>query len=132
MLDLDVEVGVLHAKLSGLLEWIQDYGKHEKYFKEVVRSRLLNRDGDAFTIFYRLKRKKVITVHYNTEHEVLYRRHDSKRVSSASHATKIAELDNAETPEESEKPVGNDHGFMWRLNSYWRFQQVGDDVVISC
>jgi len=120
------------AKLKDLLDWIQDYDKHERYFEEVERSRLLSRNGDAFTIFYRLKRKKFITVHYNTDHEVLYRRHDSQRVSSASHAIRIAELDRAGTPEEREMPVGKDHGFLWRLNSYWRFQQVGDDVVISC
>lgn len=120
------------ANLKDLLEWIQDYDKHERYFKEVERSCLLRRDRDAFTIFYRLKRKKVITVYYNTEHEVLYRLHDPDRISSASHSIRIAELDKAETPEESEKPIGNDGGFLWRLNSYWRFQQVGGDVVISC
>lgn len=28
-------------------------------------------------------------------------------------------------------PEGNDHGYMWRLNSHWRFKQVGGDVLVE-
>ena len=45
---------------------------------------------------------------------------------------RIAELEDADTPGERERPIGNDSGFLWRLNSYWRFQQVGNDVLMSC
>ena len=75
------------ARLDELLEWLQDYQEHERFFKEVVKSRLISRDGEAFKIFYLLKRKKFITVHYNTEHEVLYCLHDATRISSTSRAT---------------------------------------------
>ena len=40
-------------------------------------------------------------------------------------------MDKPGKDEEREKPEGNDHGFMWRLNSYWRFQQDGDGVVVT-
>jgi hypothetical protein len=46
-------------------------------------------------------------------------------------STKIAELENAGTPGEREKPVGHDRGFMWRLNSYWRYEEVPGGVVIE-
>jgi hypothetical protein len=26
---------------------------------------------------------------------------------------------------------GEDHGFLWRLNSYWRYRQVGDSVQVD-
>ena len=26
---------------------------------------------------------------------------------------------------------GDDHGFLWRLNSCWRYQESGDGVVVS-
>jgi hypothetical protein len=38
-------------------------------------------------------------------------------------STRIAEVENLGEKNESEMPVGNDSGFMWRLNSYWRFEQ---------
>ncbi len=80
----------------------------------------------------KLRRESVITVTYNTEHDVLYRRINDTRASSRSVATKIAELEGAGTPQEREKPVGNDHGFLWRLNAYWRYEQVKGGVLIEC
>ena len=28
-------------------------------------------------------------------------------------------------------PEGNDHGYLWRLNSYWRYQQVPEGVIVE-
>ncbi len=120
------------VKLTDLLKWLQDYDQHAKYFEEVDASRLLRRQGDIFHIFLRLKRKKIITVYYNTEHLVEYRHHGPTRVSSKSYATKIAQLENPGTPHEREKPQGKDYGFLWRLHSYWRFEQKDGGVIVSC
>jgi hypothetical protein len=123
---------VPQTTLPALLAWLQDYDQHEKHFLEVERSQLVSRDGPEFKIFYRLRRKKVITVYYNTFHTVVYREHDPKRVSSRSFTTKIAQLDQPGEPGEAEKPVGNDSGFLWRLNSYWRFQEEDGGVFVEC
>ena len=120
------------VRMDDLLKWLQNYDQHAKYFKEVETSRLLKHQGDLFEIFLRLKRRKVITVYYNTEHEVEYRHHSPARVSSKSYATKIAQLEQPGTPQEREKPPGKDSGFLWRLNSYWRFEQKDGGVVVSC
>ncbi len=120
------------AEVEELVRWLQEYDEHDRRFREVENSRLLSRDGDRFEIFLRLRRKKIVTVHYATEHEVVYRRHDSGRYSSVSRATKIAEIADAGTPDEREKPPGSDRGFLWRLNSYWRFQEVPGGVVVEC
>ena len=80
----------------------------------------------------KLRRESVITVTYNTEHAVEYRRLAPARASSRSVATKIAELENAGTAQEREKAAGNDHGFLWRLNAYWRYEQVDGGVIIEC
>ena len=70
--------------------------------------------------------------HYNTDHDVVYRRHDATRASSRSTATRIAELEHAGTPREREKPSDQDRDYLWRLNSYWRFQQTPDGVLVEC
>ena len=123
---------VPQTTLPSLLEWIQDYDQHERYFLEVERSKLVSRDGPEFKIFYRLRRKKVITVYYNTLHTVVYQERDAKRASSRSFTTRIAQLDQPGEPGEKEKPVGNDSGFLWRLNSYWRFQEEDGGVFVEC
>jgi len=139
---IPVPDGMIHHWLGGifvpgvsvgaLLKWIQDYDQHERYFLEVEKSQLLSRDGPEFRIFYRLRRKKVITVFYNTLHTVVYRQKDAQHASSRSATTRIAELEHPGEPGETEKPVGDDRGFLWRLNSYWRFLEADGGVFVEC
>jgi hypothetical protein len=140
--EIDANDGLIHhwygaifipgIKVDPLVRWIQDYDQQYKYFKEVEKSKLLSHNGDTFQIYLRLTRTKVVTVHYNTEHTVVYRGNGPGRASSRSFTTKIAEIDDAGTPSEKELPVGNDSGFMWRLNSYWRFREQDGGVIVEC
>ena len=86
----------------------------------MLASRLLSRDNDRYRIYMKLRRSKIITVTYNTEHDVESRRLGASRAAARSVATRIAQLDNAGTPQEREQKVGSDSGYLWRLNAYWR------------
>ena len=119
-------------KVDPLLQWIQNYDQQAQYFKEVEKSKLLSRNGDTFRIYLRLVRKKVVTVHYNTEHTVVYQHNGPDRASSKSFSTKIAQIENAGSPSEKEETIGDDSGYMWRLNSYWRFREMDGGVVVEC
>jgi hypothetical protein len=107
-------------------------GRESESFDDVLASKALARDGDRVKVYMKLRRESVITVTYNTEHAIEYRRLGSARATSRSASTKIAELSDAGTPQEREKPVGSDHGFLWRLNAYWRYEQTDDGVLIEC
>jgi hypothetical protein len=37
----------------------------------------------------------------------------------------------AGTAEARERPQGDDRGFFWRLNSYWRYEQVDGGVIVE-
>jgi len=62
---------------------------------------------------------------------VTYRILAPDRAVSDSYSTRIAEVENAGGANESEKPVGDDHGFLWRLNSYWRFLERDGGVYVQ-
>ena len=99
---------------------------------DVIESRVLARPGeDRLELFLKLRRKQFVTVHFNSEHSAAYTRHRPGTASSRSVATRIAELDGAGTPGEREKPVGRDRGFLWRLNTYWRYEQVDEGVILE-
>jgi hypothetical protein len=122
-----------NIKMPDLMRFLQDYGNHAGKFADVEKSRLLARDGNFFRFYFRLKRTKaIVTAHYNSEQECVYTFHSLTRVSSRSIATKIAELENAGTPQERERPPGEDRGFLWRLVSWWRFQQTDAGVIVEC
>jgi dolichol-phosphate mannosyltransferase len=107
-------------------------GNEQKYYADVLASRMIARQDDRYQIFMKLRRTKVITVTYNTEHEVRYRRLGTVRASARSVATRIAQLDDAGTPQEHELKPGSDSGYLWRLNAYWRYEAVPGGVLIEC
>jgi hypothetical protein len=120
------------TNLRQVLELVQDYNHHEDVYQpEVVRSQLIQHEGNNFKIFYRLRKKKVITVTLNTNHDVQYFPIDSTHCRSRSVSTRIAEVANADQPGEHEKPVGHDGGFLWRMNSYWRFEEKDQGVYVE-
>ena len=121
------------ATLEQVLSTVQDYDRHREYFApEVVRSRTVRRNGGEFTVYLRLQRTKVITVVFDTEHQVHYHRPDAFRVYSESRSTRIAELQDAGETDERTLSPEEDRGFLWRLNSYWRFQQAAEGVYVQC
>jgi hypothetical protein len=97
----------------------------------VVEARELWRQGPASRVFLKLERKAIVTVTYNTVHDVQYGRTSETRAWSRSVSTTIAELESAGTPAEREKPAGQDRGFLWRLNSYWRYEQVPGGLIVE-
>jgi hypothetical protein len=119
--------------LDRVLHFVRDYDRHKSFYKpEVADSRVLSRSGDTYRILLRLVKKKVITVEMNTEHEVRYFALDRRRWHSRSYSTKIAELEDAGEPAERELPPGRDHGFLWRLYLYWRFEESDGGVWVEC
>ncbi len=121
------------ATLKEAMELVQGYDRHQDIYKpEVVRSKLVSHNGDDFKIFYRLRKKKVITVTLNTDHDVHYVPVDATHCYSRSYTTRIQEVADADKPTEKEKPVGNDSGFLWRLYSYWRFEEKDGGIYIEC
>ena len=120
------------TNVESVILWVQNYNRHYRYFKEVEQSKLISREGDTFKIFLRFVRTKAITVRYNTEHTVVYRRHGPGRESSRSWTTRIAEIRDAGTASASEWMPGDDSGYLWRLNSYWRFLQKDNGVIVEC
>jgi hypothetical protein len=74
----------------------------------------------------------VITVVLNTEHEVKYTAVDARKWRSVSRTTRIAEVENPGKKNEREKPPGTGEGFLWRLNSYWSFEERDGGVWLEC
>jgi hypothetical protein len=87
--------------------------------EDVLESRVLARTDNSLRVYLKLARTAVVTVVYDTEHQVTFTRHSPDVATSRSVSTRIAESG------------GGDRGFLWRLNSYWRYTQVGGDVRVD-
>jgi len=125
-------VFIAEARLDEVLSLLQDYDHHATYYApDVERAKIQAHEGDHFRVFMRFRRKKVITVVLNTEQEITYYRDSPTRAHSRSSAVRIAEVDNAGTPQEKEKTPGDDNGFMWRLETWWRMEERDGGVYVQ-
>jgi hypothetical protein len=85
---------------------------------DVVASRVLARDARSVRVYIRLVRHAIVTATYDTEHEMTFTRHSPTLATARSVATRIEE-------------VGGDRGFLWRLHSYWRYEQRPGGVLVE-
>ncbi len=137
-----IEGGLLHVWLGAMfipqatgpevLAVLQDYDRHQEWYPEPIESKLLSQDGDVYRGYLKLRKKKVLTVVLNTEHEAHYSQVSDNRWYMKSYSTKIAEVENPDTPKEKELPVGEDRGFLWRLYAYWFIEEAEDGVFVEC
>ncbi len=118
--------------LDETLALLQDYDRHKGFYPEVIDSKLVSRDANDFVVFLRLRKKKVITVVLDTTHEARYVIPDAGRAYSHSRTTRVEEVQDAATPRERRLPAGEGRGFMWALDSYWRFLARDGGVYVEC
>ncbi len=112
---------------------MQDYDNHKNTYKpEVIDSKLISRDGDDFRVYLRLLKKKIITVVLDTDHEVHYRAVAQMRWVCHSYTTRIAEVESAGSEDERVLEPDTGCGFLWRLYSYWRFEERDIGAVVEC
>ena len=141
--EVEVKNGIVHhwyggvfvegATLDQVLEMVRDYDTHSTVFApDVEESATLdvNPAGDEFDIRYRFRKKKVITVVLETEHHVEYTEVSPTRAYSMSRTTKVQEVEDA--GDGDPKPPDTGRGFVWRINSYWRFDQRDEGTFIEC
>jgi len=87
--------------------------------EDVVSSHVIVRGADSLRVGIRLVRHAIVTVSYDTEHEMRFRRVTPAVATARSVATRIEQSD------------GGDHGFLWRLHSYWRYEETGGGVLVE-
>jgi putative flippase GtrA len=121
------------VSIDAVIDQLERRAGHEsESYSDVLASRVMERDGDRIRVFMKLRRASLITVTYNTEHVVEYTRVSGTRALVRSVATRIAELADAGTAQEHEKPPSDDNGFLWRLDAYWRYEAVPGGVIVEC
>lgn len=112
---------------------IQDYDHHKNIYKpEVVDSKLIRHEDNDFQVHLRLLKKKFITVVLDTDHEVHYHPVDRTRWVCRSYTTRIAEVESAGSQDERIMQPDTGYGFLWRLYSYWRFEERDRGVIVEC
>jgi hypothetical protein len=139
----DVPDGMVHhwvglafipgVTLAQVLPIVQDYDHRADLYKpDVVASHLISHQGSDYKFFLRLYQKRFTTAVFNTEYTAHWGQVDPKKMYSHSISTKIAEVKDSDHPDGPEWPVGEGRGYLWRLNTYWRFEEKDGGVYLQC
>lgn len=119
---------VAGAKAAGFERLMKNFNSYPQLFKpQVVKARILSPYSgaipDRFTASMRVRQKHVITVVMDTTYEVTFGRLDPRHGYSISRSTRIDEISSPGTPKEHALSVKEEHGFLWRLNTYWSYEE---------
>jgi hypothetical protein len=90
-----------------------------------------DRGNDRFRAFMRVSQTHVITVVMDTTYDVTFERLDPRHGYSISRSTRISEIDSPGTASERALSPSEDHGFLWRLNSYWSYEERDDGLYMQ-
>lgn len=120
------------VSLDAVLLRIENPDLEKSRQEDVLESRVLEKRPEEIKLYLRLQRSRIVTAVYDTEHLIRIKRYGRGMASSSSIATRIVELERLKGKWDVEKPEGKDRGFLWRMNSYWRYQQVASGVIVEC
>jgi hypothetical protein len=103
---------------------MSDYAGYPKYFSpQVLTAHVLSHHGDQYDVTMRVRQKHVLTVVLDTNYDVVFGRLDSSHGYSISRSTQISEIASPGTANEHALTAAEDHGFLWRLNTYWSYEE---------
>jgi hypothetical protein len=140
--NLNVPGGMIHdwegiifvhgVKIDDVLKILQDYDHQATYYApDVERARIESRNGNEFRVFLRFRRQKIVTVVLDTEHTITYFHDSPFKAHSRSSATRIAQVENPGRSNEREKTPGEDDGYLWRMETWWRMEERDGGVYVQ-
>lgn len=134
--------GAIHVP-GGTIEAIQrvmrDYPNYPRYFPPDVTSGSGEHLPDSTPADEHYHPSLVLTeatlwikVGFRTRYDTHYLRFDANRWASRSVSTSVKELTDPANPDASGTfPEGDDHGFLWKTNTYWFVRQSNGGVDLE-
>ena len=118
-----------HATIAQVRAVMEDYAAYQQFYKpEVTESKLLGHNGAEYDISLRLYKRQFVTVVLNATYHVRYGDLDATHMYVNSRSTRITQVKDPGKLAAGDYPAGHDDGFLWALNSYWRFEQADGGV----
>jgi hypothetical protein len=115
---------VAGAKAADFERLMRDFdGYPLRFSPQVLRAAVVTREGDWMQASMRVEQKHVITVVMDTVYDIRYGRLDRQHGYSVSRSTRISEIEAPGTSKERVLGSDEEHGFLWRLNTYWSYEE---------
>lgn len=112
------------ARAADFERLMRDFNAYPHNFApQVLQAKILTQQGDHFQALIRVRQRHVITVVMDTTYDIAFGRLDQQRGYSISRSTQISEIDSPGTARERALNSKEEHGFLWRLDTYWSYEE---------
>jgi hypothetical protein len=112
------------AKAADFERLMRDFSAYPQHFSpQVVQAKVITDGGDRLEASMRVRQRHVITVVMDTAYDIHFGRLDARHGYSTSRSTRIDEIDAPGTNVERPLNAEQEHGFLWRLNTYWSYEE---------
>ena len=112
------------AKAADFERLMRDFNSYPRNFSpQVLQAKVLTQDGDHMQAWMRIRQHHVITVVMDTTYDITFGHLDVQHGYSISRSTRITEVASPGTRAERTLNANEEHGFLWRLNTYWSYEQ---------
>jgi hypothetical protein len=113
--------GATAADFERLLRDVNSYPRN--FAPQIVRAGVLTQEGNRMTAWMRVRQKHGITVVLDTTYDIAFGQLDPQDGYSASRSTRISEINSPGTSSERVLGASDEHGFLWRLDTYWSYEE---------
>jgi hypothetical protein len=112
------------AKAADFQKLMRNFNAYPQHFgPQVTTAKVLSQQDDHFLAMMRVRQHHVITVVMDSTFDVTFAHLDPAHGYSISRSTNISEIDSPGTRSERPLNSSDDHGFLWRLNTYWSYEE---------
>ena len=136
---IDIPGGMIHdwtgtvfanVSIDHVLSVMQDFDHHSEWYPELLRSRLIHRNGNDLTGYWRLEKKEqLVDVVFDVTQEAQYKQIAPGRWTCHAYARDVREVRDGGTAHERILPVGEGLGVFWRGYYYWSLEASGNGVL---
>jgi len=119
-------------KLQTAIDVSRNYDAYPSIYKEIIVSRVLERDADRYRVLMRLKDGDAgVTAVLDVRSTVRYVFLDKGHAFTVSHSEEIREVRRAGAADEVLLPSGRDRGYLWRADVFTAFTQMPDGLYVE-
>jgi len=112
------------AKAADFERLMRNINAYPQYFSpQVLQAKVISQQGDHLQALMRVRQKHVLTVVLDTTYDITFGRLDAQHGYSISRSVKISEIDSPGSASEHALSPSEEHGYLWRLNTYWTYEE---------
>lgn len=120
------------AKAADFDRLLRDLPAYPRYFApQVLTAALLSGQGDHLRAAMRVRQHHVLTVVLDTDYEIDFGSLDDRHHYSTSRSTRVSEIASAGTSKEHALNADEEHGFLYRLNTYWSYDERPEGLYLQ-